>query len=319
MRRLARTVTMSAKNRRIAAAGLGCLLLAAGCLPIGPVEIDRVVPGVVEPGDRMDLVGHHFGTSPETARVVVAGTAVPDDHVLSWTAERIELVLPATVDVRPDAQVQVFLHDQKTLPVPVSIVDPGTLQARILAYGDSLTWGQDGAFGSYVSMLETLLWDQGFPCSIVNAGVPGETTGEGLERIGSVLAAWSHVDFLLLLEGTNDVADTNGIPLNESVENLRGMIRHARDVHGIPSLVATPIPRVGGGGDVLSPTTEELVAALHDGLSGEAEAIADLYTTFLTTPDWEACYRDPVHPNTRGNLLMARTWQQELWGSGLAR
>ena len=79
----------------------------------------------------------------------------------------------------------------------IAPLGPGS---SIVAFGDSLTHGNGArAEEAYPVVLSELL---GIP--VINAGVPGETSAEGLARLPQVLEAHSP-DLIILCEGGNDV------------------------------------------------------------------------------------------------------------------
>ncbi len=103
----------------------------------------------------------------------------------------------------------------------------------ILAYGDSLTSGYGvGDSDSYPSVLAELSRRQ-----VINAGIAGETTAEGLARLPAVLDAHSP-DLLLLLEGGNDIL--RGLDLNTTKQHLAGMIELAQQRQVAVILIGVP-------------------------------------------------------------------------------
>lgn len=96
----------------------------------------------------------------------------------------------------------------------------------VVAFGDSLTAGVGTSTGnSYPSVLAELSG-----IKIVNAGVSGETTSEGLVRLPEVLED-HHPSLLILLEGGNDILQNQNKRRIE--QNLDSMIQVAID-RGIP-------------------------------------------------------------------------------------
>lgn len=96
----------------------------------------------------------------------------------------------------------------------LSTLMPG---AVILAFGDSLTYGTGASLNaSYPQNLQTMTG-----LKVVNAGVPGEETQQGLERIGSVLEQ-THPNLVILCLGANDLMRKR--PLDQIKENLRKII-----------------------------------------------------------------------------------------------
>ncbi len=75
---------------------------------------------------------------------------------------------------------------------------------RIVAFGDSLTYGLGLASidDSYPSQLQRKLNDEGYLYKVINLGVSGETSIEGLNRIDTALSF--EPDVVLLEFGAND-------------------------------------------------------------------------------------------------------------------
>jgi acyl-CoA thioesterase-1 len=87
----------------------------------------------------------------------------------------------------------------------------------VLCFGDSITAGYGLEAGqSYPEILQKLLDERGYAYRVVNAGISGDTTQGGLDRIESALSLEPKVTLLEL--GGND--GLRGIPLKSSRENL---------------------------------------------------------------------------------------------------
>src|SRR5688572_22025169 len=88
---------------------------------------------------------------------------------------------------------------------------------RIAAFGDSLTAG----FGlqpseAYPALLQQRLDAAGLRFEVVNEGVSGDTSEDGRNRMGRVLAARPRI--LILAFGAND--GLRGLPVDEMKANL---------------------------------------------------------------------------------------------------
>lgn len=97
---------------------------------------------------------------------------------------------------------------------------------KIVAFGDSLTAG----FGlaekeSYPYLLQERLKADGFDYEVVNAGVSGETSLGGLERIDWVLEQ-ENVQILILELGANDLL--RNLPVAKMKSNLAEIIKRAQ-------------------------------------------------------------------------------------------
>lgn len=92
----------------------------------------------------------------------------------------------------------------------------------VVAFGDSLTAGYGVEPGkSYPDDLQKLLDSGGYRYRVVNAGVSGETTTDGLQRVNEVLAL---KPALVILEfGGND--GLRGLPVTTTGSNLNDMIQ----------------------------------------------------------------------------------------------
>ncbi len=97
---------------------------------------------------------------------------------------------------------------------------------KIIAFGDSLTAG----FGlaekeSYPYLLQEKLKADGYNYEVVNAGVSGETSLGGLERIDWVLEM-ENAEILILELGANDLL--RGVPVARMKDNLSKIIQKAK-------------------------------------------------------------------------------------------
>jgi len=106
---------------------------------------------------------------------------------------------------------------------PVQVVSG---KPKIVAFGDSLTAG----FGlaekeSYPYLLQEKLKADGYDYEVVNAGVSGETSLGGLERVDWVLEQ-ENVQVLILELGANDLL--RGLPVVKMKENLGKIMKKAQ-------------------------------------------------------------------------------------------
>lgn len=113
-------------------------------------------------------------------------------------------------------------------PEPKPLITPKEAAARpkIVAFGDSLTAG----FGlaereSYPYLLQQRLNADGYNYEVVNAGVSGDTSLGGLERIDWVLDG-GNIEVLILELGANDLL--RGVPPAKMKDNLDKIITRAK-------------------------------------------------------------------------------------------
>ena len=96
----------------------------------------------------------------------------------------------------------------------------------ILVFGDSLTAGYGlDPNDAFSAVLQSKLDSLGYDYNVVNAGLSGETTASGKNRIGWVLK--QNVDIFILELGAND--GLRGIPLDETRTNLQAIIDTVRN------------------------------------------------------------------------------------------
>ena len=159
--------------------------------------------------------------------------------------------------------------------------------AVILAFGNSLTRGTGAAEEeSYPAVLETLIGRR-----VVNAGVPGETTGEGLRRLPGVLEEVAP-DLVILCEGGNDFL--RGVPIETVKANLSAMIELVARSGAQAVLVAVPRPGLWARPP---PLYRDLAGTFRIPLE------EDVLRHVLTAPRLKS---DPIHPNAAGYREIAR-------------
>jgi len=118
-------------------------------------------------------------------------------------------------------------------PPPIPVMGP---ERNILAFGDSLFAGYGLEEGeSYPARLEMALRAKGVNADIVNAGVSGDTTAAGRQRLAFTLDAQEEKPDLFILElGGNDML--RGLSPAETRANLAAMLDELKQ-RGIPVLL----------------------------------------------------------------------------------
>ncbi|MGB3739453.1 MAG: arylesterase [Pontixanthobacter sp.] len=174
-------------------------------------------------------------------------------------------------------------------------------ERRILAFGNSLFAGYNvDAADSYPAKLEAAMRARGIDARVTNAGVSGDTTAAGQQRLAFILDAQATKPDLFILElGGNDLL--RGIEPAETRANLDAMLAELRK-RDIPVLLmgmrAPPnFAQFRGGFDAIYPD----LAERYD---------AELVPFFL-----ESIYREPsliqsdrIHPTEEGiETLVAAT------------
>ena len=169
--------------------------------------------------------------------------------------------------------------------------------AVILAFGDSITAGTGaGETESYPAVLASLTGRK-----VINAGVPGEVSADGVQRLPGLLER-EHPSLLILCHGGNDLLGHLDHQLLAG--NLRAMIRIAGE-RGVPVLlVAVPSPDLS-----LKPPPlyEELSREFRIPIEGKA------LRHVLGKGSLKSDY---IHPNTAGYRLLAENLATLLKKSG---
>ena len=158
----------------------------------------------------------------------------------------------------------------------------------VLAFGDSLTFGTGAAPAeSYPAQLQTLIGRK-----VVNAGVPGEISADGLQRLPEVLEE-VQPKLLILCHGGNDFLRK----LNEAsaAANVRAMIRIAKNKGISVVLIATPKPGLS-----LTPPDFYADIAKEFSLPYNDDALK-------TTLRDNGLKSDLVHPNAKGYAQIAQS------------
>jgi acyl-CoA thioesterase-1 len=124
--------------------------------------------------------------------------------------------------------------------VPVAKAPQPDAKPVVVAYGDSLTAGLGIDPGqSYPDDLQRLIDVAGFKYRVVNMGVSGDTTTDGVERLASVMAL--HPAIVVLEFGAND--GLRGQPVPSSKQNLARIIEALQAEKSQIVLAGMTLPR----------------------------------------------------------------------------
>jgi lysophospholipase L1-like esterase len=157
----------------------------------------------------------------------------------------------------------------------------------ILAFGDSLTFGTGANENeSYPAVLSSLINRK-----VIRAGVPGETSVEGLRRLPEVLEE-HQPKLMILCLGGNDFL--RKLSEKEAENNLRDMIKFTRARGVAIVLLGVPKPALFGGGsaDFYRKLAQEFNLPIEENILGEVLHKNDLKS-------------DAVHPNGKGYRVVA--------------
>lgn len=170
-------------------------------------------------------------------------------------------------------------------------------QDVIVAFGDSLTHGTGaGTNDAYPAVLASLTGR-----TVINAGVPGDTTSSGLARLPAVLA--EHQPRLVLLcLGGNDMLRKH--PQASTENNLRLLVQTIRASGAEVLLIAVPEPKLfGGAPDFYGRIAEEMRLPLED----------DVFNEVLKDNRLKS---DAIHANATGYRVVAERLAEFLHEAG---
>ena len=178
------------------------------------------------------------------------------------------------------------------------------VRPKIIAFGDSLTAG----FGleeieSYPYLLQQKLKTEGFDYEVVNAGVSGDTSLGGLERIDWTLET-DNATILILELGANDLL--RGVPPEKMKGNLDRIIEKAKAKNVEVLLCGMIAPPTMGA---------EYQRAFSDAFPDLAEKHDVEYVPFLldgVALNKELNQADGIHPNAQGTRMMMENVYTEL-------
>ena len=167
----------------------------------------------------------------------------------------------------------------------------------IVAFGDSLTHGTGAASDTaYPAVLATLTGR-----TVINAGVPGDTTTTGLARLPEVLAE-HRPRLVLLCLGGNDMLRKH--PAAATENNLRLLVQTIRASGAEVMLIAVPQPTLfGGAPDFYTRVARDMQLPLED----------DVFNAVLKDNRFKA---DPIHANAAGYRVVAERLAEFLREAG---
>lgn len=169
--------------------------------------------------------------------------------------------------------------------------------ARILAFGDSLTYGTGAAHNeSYPAILQSLLG-----IKVINAGIPGEISAKGLKRL-PLLLKQHQPDLVIICHGGNDILRRYN--LAQTRNNLQKMIDMVKTNN--TQVIMVSVPQFG-----IFPSAPPLYSELAS--SNQLHIENDVLSDILRN---NAMKSDQVHPNSKGYQLLAKRIHELIQQSG---
>ena len=168
----------------------------------------------------------------------------------------------------------------------------------ILFLGDSLTEGlgvtKEDAFPKLVeTMIQTELKKD---VTVINGGVSGSTTSDGLDRLKWYMKKKPSIVFLAL--GAND--GLRGFDLKQSQENLEEIIKYAQESNAKVLLAGMLIPPNYG------PEYSENFRKMYEQLKDKYKLKSMPFLLEGVAGDKELNQRDGIHPNEQGHKIIAK-------------
>lgn len=168
--------------------------------------------------------------------------------------------------------------------------------ASVVILGDSLTYGTGASKGEdYASILAiNTRWN------VINAGVPGSTSANGLARLPELLAdhdtGEQKIDLLIVELGGNDFL--KHVPEVETATNLKAILTQAK-AKSIQTVMLA-IPKFNPIGAAFGNLSDH---PLYEKLAQETGAplVADVFSDVLARNSLKA---DPIHPNADGYRIV---------------
>ncbi len=174
---------------------------------------------------------------------------------------------------------------------------------RIVCFGDSLTAGFGLDSGqSYPDLLQQQLDRQGYRYHVINLGISGDTTQDGLARLAMVVA--EHPRIVVLEFGAND--GLRGLPVSVAQNNQARMIETLRKAGSQLVLAGMTLPPNYG------PDYVTRFTAMYPDLAKKYQLplIPFLLAGVATKPD--LMQADGLHPNAAGTKLVAENVMRAL-------
>lgn len=196
---------------------------------------------------------------------------------------------------------------------------PAAATPRVLAFGDSLTDGRgdEQGLGGYPPRLQQHLRQNGHPEAVVTkSAMPGETTAQGLSRLGGAIPA--EADIVVLMEGSNDLF--HGISVETAARNMLAMTNTVNNRGAGPVLVTIPPFWFRASVNANNALTVQFVNRLREEAAMKGLDLVDVFDAYWTNPDrnfdlYNQNIHDPLgHPNAAGYDLIAGLIGDQLAG-----
>ncbi len=166
----------------------------------------------------------------------------------------------------------------------------------VIFLGDSLTAGRGlPAEEAFPALVGRALREKGRPIRVVNAGVSGDTSSGGLDRLAWLLE--QHPDVLVVGLGVNDAF--RGQPVERIEVNLRTIVKRAKSAGARVVLLGMRVPTNYG------PDYSDAFAAMYPRIAREAKVELMPFLLDGVGGRPELNLDDGIHPNPEGHRTVA--------------
>lgn len=187
--------------------------------------------------------------------------------------------------------------DARNNPSPA---DPAKSMRTVLFLGDSITAGYGlSPSEAYPALVGEKIQSRGWPFQVANAGVSGDTTAAGLQRVNWVMTP--QVDVIVVALGAND--GLRGIPPDVTKKNLQAIIDKARSLRPDITVVLAGMQMPPNYGPSFTREFSALFPALAE--ENDIPLIPFLLKDVGGVPAMNLS--DRIHPNAAGQAVIAET------------
>ena len=180
------------------------------------------------------------------------------------------------------------------------VAGTGAARKNIVFFGNSLTAAyQLSQEQGFPALIQQKIDSLQLPYQCINAGLSGETTAAGKNRIDWVLQ--QPVDVFVLELGANDAL--RGLPVEESIKNLQAIIERVKTKYPTCKIVLAGMLAPPNLGPAYTRQFQEMYPALAK--QNQTALIPFLLENVGGVPSLNL--EDGIHPNVEGQKIVANT------------
>ena len=234
----------------------------------------------------------------------------------SWRTWYFRTVARSTTD--PEVFTKGAIHSFPTGDYYVAVGDSITLGSHDDIFSDDTSQDGRNTGGGFEPILNNLLtaW-KGYPHTVVNKGVSGHTSANGVSSISSTLSNNPSAKYFLILYGTNDADNSGGgtpVSKNAYKANMQAIITAIKNAGKVPYLAK--VPYVDPTNPLFPTGVSFSDGAIQQYNQAIDELVADSLNNISAVPPgfyaWFQSHRsqldDGLHPNGTGYQSMATLW-----------